>query len=464
MASYISTTAPSTGAGQAFAFNVPALLASHIFLLHNGAADVAFVISGTSGAWVVTVTPSINSGDALRIFRKTPNDFAGLLATFAAGTVITTLGLNTALKQILYVIEELRDREDRGPEDPIDQTVGGGAYATTRGITARNKVICDLAAPTQDNDAARRVDIQGIVVAAGNLPSPVGLVNGTVLEVLAETWRTRGFADWCADNGIVTGSQGPAFATIGAAIGNIPTMAIGNSFWAQVANNLSDLANPATARTNLGLGSAATLAAGVLVNNVPQLGAGGQFAAGIGGTNLAMQGNVVYGRSGGALDVFVQVDYGPNATDAAPVNLRQDAAGATDLTPAWANNVLNARNLPATPLSAQLNNTLADVAGTGGAPTVTLKMGKYRVSVRALVKCVTAAEVGWVLYGLTGCTVSGLSHTIDQQFAAGDTVAVGSEGLVVVTAATGTVQLRMASSQADSRLYQANVTFTKVND
>ena len=66
---------------------------------------------------------------------------------------------------------------------------------------------------------------------------------------------------------------------------------VSNDAQLTIANNLSDLANKATARTNLELGTAALLNTGVAVNNLIKLGAGGALTINdlIKETNLAIE-------------------------------------------------------------------------------------------------------------------------------------------------------------------------------
>ena len=148
-----------------------------------------------------------------------------------------------------------------------------------------NKIV-NLAAPENNTDAARLIDVQnGSTIEGYTLPSLTGNANKTV-KVASD------------ESGLIFSTSG-----LGDMIGS---------------NNLSDLTNTGTARTNLGLGSAAAVNTGTAGSVVPLLNTNNNFSGNLTYTGTStFQGAVTFT---GAVDVTITTT--PATLDAYSVGFR----------------------------------------------------------------------------------------------------------------------------------------------
>jgi hypothetical protein len=107
---YARDTFSATAAQTAFTYTFPVLHSDHIKLAINGIAETDFTISGTTLTLGGTV-PALSLGDQVRIYRETPRTFATLLFQATAVDHIDDTDLDTLVKSLLYVEQEILDRQ-----------------------------------------------------------------------------------------------------------------------------------------------------------------------------------------------------------------------------------------------------------------------------------------------------------------------------------------------------------------
>src|SRR3990172_9120819 len=96
-------TAPSASQGP-YSISWPYLLTSHVLATVNGSAAT---LASVNGSQVVFATPTIAQGDDLVIYRQTEQ--TDPMVDFQPAGPITESNLDTALRQNLYLIQELLD-------------------------------------------------------------------------------------------------------------------------------------------------------------------------------------------------------------------------------------------------------------------------------------------------------------------------------------------------------------------
>ena len=214
---------PSRGVGPYPIHALPYLLADHLVVTVNGTPVAATV---DDGARTVTLAAAAASGTLVRIARVTPKDEDDRLTQFldlASGSAgLTADLLDQDYRQNLYVLGEARDQT--AGLDPSDG-MGIGASGHWDGEALR---IENLAVGSSPADLITKAQLDSADTVTSNLPSVSGSDNDSGLFVSGGAWAAR---------------------------------------------------TPTQARAHLGLGSVATLIAGVGANNVPQLDSSARWPA-----------------------------------------------------------------------------------------------------------------------------------------------------------------------------------------
>lgn len=229
------------GAATHFAFNFKTISADELVveltLLATGAVTVlndsqysVTGIGGDSGTVTYPLSGSpLASTYSITIRRALPltqDTVYSNQSTYYADVVERSL--DKATMQIQQVDDSL-DRALVLGETDVD---GSGAYR------AKNNRVQDLGAPTAANDAVRLVDLQGIVVATGNVPTPVLGQTGYYLKATgAGTFAWD--ANFQADSSGRLGAGGAPTATIGLHVQKTITGGVGayGTRFAQIVQN-----------------------------------------------------------------------------------------------------------------------------------------------------------------------------------------------------------------------------------
>ena len=200
-----------------------------------------FTLSGSEGALdmtlISTAASGLQVGDIIKIARVEDLAKANRPVTFQAGS-LSSVDLNDAMEHVLNGVQEISDTV----QDSLNLNDAGVSW------DADNKKIVNVTYPEDDQDAATKIFVQDQVLAAGNLPDPKSASNDDILTVASRAWT------------IVSAASSP---------------------FLEKTADLSDLNDNPTARTNLGLGSSATLDYGTASGEVPILDSNGEVSVAV---------------------------------------------------------------------------------------------------------------------------------------------------------------------------------------
>lgn len=301
---------PSRGVGPYPIHTLPYLLSSHLTVKVNGTPVSATV---DDGAKLVTLAAAAAAGATVRIERTTPRDQDDRLTQFldlASGAAgLTADLLDQDYRQNLYVMGEARDQAvDLDPADGM--ALGANGHWAGEGLRIEN-----LAIGVSPNDLITKSQLDDADTNVYNLPAVTGADNDSGLFVNAGAWAVR---------------------------------------------------TPAQARAHLGLGSVATLTAGVAANNVPQLDGSARWPA-ADGRNIDLANHALLGRRATATVVkFVRTGQGGNSLDATLSTWSQTSSSRFSFTgTTWTNRI-------------ELNNS-SDVNADLSPGRVDLTAGTWRI-------------------------------------------------------------------------------------
>lgn len=151
--SFVSYTA--SGATDQFAVSFDYLLKTHVSITVDGVADTTFTWPDAS---TVQLSATPDADAVVLIQRTTPSD--SLYVTFSDGTARPASLLNDAQKQALFITQERADR------DGITLDVVDDAY------DVGSRILKNVAAAVDNNDAANKSYVDGVMAVAGNVPTP----------------------------------------------------------------------------------------------------------------------------------------------------------------------------------------------------------------------------------------------------------------------------------------------------
>lgn len=294
----------------------PVLRGEHVRVWSNGVEktiNVDFTITGPQAEWgginepVLSFSSNPGAGAAIVVVRDTPTDLDNRVVNFTDSSVVTGEILDSSAIQSYFAIQEL--------EDKIDNDSASLSYPTESVLSVGSRRLTELAAPLEVGDAARLGDLQAYGLASlVGLPIVTGANNGNVLMVSSGSWSATVPATARTNLGLGTA----ATYTVGSGGMNLPTVNDADARFSRRSLNLSDLSSVATARTNLGLTSTATATTGTAANNVVALDGSARLPA-VDGRNLNLDAHKVYGRNGGMLDVLYSAKFAPTATSTHPM-------------------------------------------------------------------------------------------------------------------------------------------------
>lgn len=281
-----------------YQFSFDWVRASHIYVQINGnyVPSSQFSLSSASVPGSASI---ILSGDAatnlalndiLKIEKRTPTSFDDRTVNFSSLTSVTESELDDAILHCISLAQ-----------DAIDDATDALRYDSTYlGYNANFNQIKRLANGTETNDAVTLGQLQAVETVAGNLPSVDAAFNDYVLAVVNGNWGTM--SPDSLKTALLLGDAAYRNVTIGHP-GGIMSRQLSDARYLQIANDLSDLTSAATARGNLGLGTAALETSGTTANTLLKLDSNGDIAAGVGFAGaLDLSGQAINQKNGGLYD------------------------------------------------------------------------------------------------------------------------------------------------------------------
>lgn len=301
---------PSRGVGPYPIHTLPYLLSSHLTVKVDGTPVSATV---DDGAKLVTLAAAAAAGTTVRIERTTPRDQDDRLTQFldlASGAAgLTADLLDQDYRQNLYVMGEARDQAvDLDPSEGM--SLGASGHWAGEGLRIEN-----LAIGVSPNDLITKSQLDDADTNVYDLPAVTGADNDSGLFVNAGAWAVR---------------------------------------------------TPAQARAHLGLGSVATLTAGVGANNVPPLDSSARYQA-ADGRNIDLANNpTVLRRATATVVRWADQGNASPGVDVTVASWSQNSSTRLNLSGGWGSRV-------------ELNNA-GDVDGSSVTPyTIRLSAGTWRL-------------------------------------------------------------------------------------
>ena len=209
--SYSSYTVDSsTEASKTFALGFDYLRSSHITTTVAGSANTDFTVNESAATLTFGSSTTLTVGQAVVLTRTTPKTKNTRIVDFADGSILSESSLDDSALQLLYISQEAFDQSD----DTLSKDASDGQWDAA-GLRVKN-----LAIPTTDTDAARKIDVDNAVTGSGNLPTVTSANNDAGLFVNSGSWATRTPAQSRTHLGLGTSST----VDTGTGNGNIPLL------------------------------------------------------------------------------------------------------------------------------------------------------------------------------------------------------------------------------------------------
>lgn len=156
---------PATALDVTYAFTFDVLRAVHVFAKINGVDNANFTLNTALTILTFDTPADIAEGDTIEVYRLTPQTSANRLVDFTDAAVLRSEDLDTAALQASYIAEEAFDSATRAR----DVTEGELILQTSGAWDAELARLKNLGAPTANNDAVRKSDLDAAALATGLL-------------------------------------------------------------------------------------------------------------------------------------------------------------------------------------------------------------------------------------------------------------------------------------------------------